>query len=274
MNNKRPGRINLKPHRIEGLSDGAFAIVMTLLGIELAVPVVPELLVAEQLGEKLLDMWPKFMFFGLSFIVLGIFWFLHHLQFHYIKRSDGGFAWLNIIFLMFVALIPFSTAMLGEYSTSNTIVVVFYGINMFIALLMLNILWWYATWNRRLVDSDLNPRRVRSMAINLLIGVIIFLAAIGISFINPYLGIVIYSLLALEAIIRNILMRRRKSTVEQGTENDYGISRKLIREVISELGIKSGYGEINDLEKLSELKDRRIITEKEFMAKKKLILGI
>jgi len=57
-------------------------------------------------------------------------------------------------------------------------------------------------------------------------------------------------------------------------ENDYKIPRELIREIISELGIKSGYGEINDLEKLSELKDRRIITEKEFMAKKRLILGI
>ena len=79
--------IPLKPSRIEALSDGVFAIVMTLLVIELAVPVVSEVRIAEDLGPALLGMWTKFLAFGISFLILGIFWFNHHLYFHFIKRS-------------------------------------------------------------------------------------------------------------------------------------------------------------------------------------------
>ena len=97
--------IGLKPNRIEALSDGLFAIVMTLLVIELAVPVVPELLVSEKLGEALLEMWPRFLAFGISFLILGLFWFNHHIYFHFIRRFDGCFSFQKLIKEMFFCCI-------------------------------------------------------------------------------------------------------------------------------------------------------------------------
>ena len=68
---------------------------MTILVIELSVPVVTKLKAAEELGGMLLEMWPKFLAFAISFLVLGILWFTHHAQFHFIKRSNGKFAWMT-----------------------------------------------------------------------------------------------------------------------------------------------------------------------------------
>ena len=92
MNSKDNRYMGLKPARIEALSDGVFAIVMTLLVIELSVPLVSKLKAAEELGGMLFEMWPKFFAFVISFLVLGIVWFTHHSQFHYAKRSNGTIA--------------------------------------------------------------------------------------------------------------------------------------------------------------------------------------
>jgi uncharacterized membrane protein len=193
--------IDLKPSRLETLSDGVLAIAMTILVIDLGTPVVPKLLAQDQLYSKLIEMWPKFAVYGLSFLVLGIFWFFHHFLFHYIKRSDGRFVWINILFLMFVALISFSTELIGEYSIYSNIAVALYGANGFIIMLILNVLWWYATKNRRLVNKDINPWEVIQVRLRFLIAAIFAAIAVGLSFINPYFGIFIYILVIIWAIV-------------------------------------------------------------------------
>ena len=106
-------KITLSPRRIEALTDGVFAIVMTLLVLELSVSAIAEGSVHAELWPRLIDMWPKFLSYAVTFLMLGFMWIFHHRQFSHIKRSDNVFAWINIIALMFVALLPFSTSMLG-----------------------------------------------------------------------------------------------------------------------------------------------------------------
>ena len=190
-----------KTNRIEALSDGLFAIVMTLLVIELAVPEVPKLLAAEQLHLKLLELWPKFAAYALSFIMLGILWAYHHIVFQHIKRVDGRVVWLNILYLMFVALVPFSTAIIGEYNIFANTAVVLWGANFFLIMLMMNIMWWYVTKNRHLLNKDVSPLEEMQLKINAGGSTILILVAIGISFISPYIGIGIYILLILWALI-------------------------------------------------------------------------
>ena len=98
-------------------------------------------------------MWPKFYAYVMGFLVLAIFWALHHSVFRYIRRSDEILLWLNILFLMFVALVPFSTAVLGQHTASRTAVAL-YGGNMLAVSLSLSGIWWYATWRHRLVHRD------------------------------------------------------------------------------------------------------------------------
>jgi uncharacterized membrane protein len=107
---KRASGAVFAPNRLEILTDGVFAIVMTLLVLEITLPEIAQPTLQAELPQKLLELWPKLFKYALSFLVLGILWGFHHLVFHSIKHSNMALVWLNILFLMFVTLIPFSTS--------------------------------------------------------------------------------------------------------------------------------------------------------------------
>jgi uncharacterized membrane protein len=213
MNNQRNSDTILKPTRISALTDGVFAIVMTLLVIELSVPIVSKLKAADKLGGMLLEMWPKFFAFAISFLVLGIFWFIHQNQFRHIKRSNGIFSWINIFFLMIVALIPFSTALIGEYHIYSKVAVIFYGTNGFLGMLILNIVWWYATKNYRLIDKKTVPKTIKQLRIRFIVSTAIFIPAIALSLVNPLIGIALYVLNALFGIIGTMILGGKDPTL-------------------------------------------------------------
>jgi uncharacterized membrane protein len=205
MNNKKDNGIAFKTSRIEALSDGVFAIVMTLLVIELVVPIVPKLRASEELGGMLLEMWPKFFAFAVSFLILGILWFIHHARFHFIKHSSSVFTWINIFFLLMVALVPFSTALIGEYHIYSKTAVIFYGVNGFLCMLMLNIIWWYASKNKRLIDKDTEPNTIKRIQISGLIPTAIFIPVIALSFVSTLASVIILVFNALFGIIGTMI---------------------------------------------------------------------
>jgi len=194
------------PERLQTLADGVFAIVMTLLVLELGVEGIAKTSNNKELLQGILEMWPKFLIYGLSFLILGIFWVIHHSIFDAIKRYDTTLIWINILFLMFVALIPFSTSLFGKFG-ANQITALIYGVNM---LLLFNLgwaLWAYATGKQRLVDSDLDPALVKGGSLMGLVYTLIMIPAIGISFINPIVSFFIYSFIVVIFIISTALGR-------------------------------------------------------------------
>jgi len=170
-------------NRIEALTDGVFAIVMTLLVLDISIPEIARSSVQAELPRRLLELWPKFYSYVLSFVVLGLMWISHRRIFHYIKRSNTGLLWINIIFLMFVALIPFSTSLIGDYRMEQVPFVV-YGINLFLIFATMFILWTYATGKYRLVDSEIDPRLVKKRKLSIITPSLIVVLTIGISFVN------------------------------------------------------------------------------------------
>lgn len=187
-------------NRLGALADGVFAIVMTLLVLELSVPVIAESSVNTELIGKLLGLWPKFLVYMLSFIVLGTLWIFHHSTYNYITRSDGKLAWMNIIFLMFVALIPFSASLLGEYGTTEVAVAIF-GINVLLPTTIGTLIWIYIITKPILADKVIDARVARQRTIMGLFGCCFYLLGIGISFISPIASLCIYALAALLSII-------------------------------------------------------------------------
>jgi uncharacterized membrane protein len=192
------------PNRLEALADGVFAIVMTLLVLEISVPLVTGTSANTELTQKIVEMWPKFLAYGVSFLVLGVVWINHHLMFHHIRRADNKLVWINIIMLMFVALVPFSTSLLGEYGQMQTAVVV-YGANILLTLIMGFALWTYATGRYRLVDRDIDPKLVKRTKIMFFVASLLFLLAIGVSFASPVASFCLYGLMALTSIISSWL---------------------------------------------------------------------
>jgi len=102
--------------RIEAFSDGVFAIVITLLVLEIHVPQVSTPAISAVLTKALIAMWPKFLAYMLSFAIVCIWWVAHHHLFACIARSDRGLLWFNSLYLLWLAFIPFPTALMGRLS--------------------------------------------------------------------------------------------------------------------------------------------------------------
>ena len=140
--------------RIITLTDAVLAIVMTLLVLEIVIPELSPSEVAAELPKRLLELWSDIWSYAISFIILGFLWIGHDDQYHYIKRANKTLLWITIFFLLFIGLIPFSTALIGEYG-DHQISVIIYGINIIIVLSWAYLQWKDATKEHRLVDGDL-----------------------------------------------------------------------------------------------------------------------
>jgi len=118
--------------RIEALSDGVFAIVMTLLIIDIKVPQLAQPESGRELMGHLWQAWPLFRSFYISFAILAMYWIAHHAMFHHIaKYVNKTTIFLNIVFLCFISLIPFSAHLIGAYPL-NEIAVAVYGANVIV----------------------------------------------------------------------------------------------------------------------------------------------
>ena len=100
--NKLSAEGGLNKNRVETLVDGVFAIVMTLLVFDIRVPTIAPEEAARELPRQLIAMYPRFLAYVFSFVILGFYWVGHRAQMHYIRRTDRLLLWINILFLMSV----------------------------------------------------------------------------------------------------------------------------------------------------------------------------
>ena len=182
--------------RIEALSDGVFAVAMTLLIIDIRVPDLALGPGMPELGRAVLQLWPHFASYAVSFLIVGLYWVSHHLLFDLIRRADRGLMWINLLFLLFVVVIPFSTALLSRYH-DNRFAVFFYGGNLILVGLALQTLWTYATTNHRLVDRELAAHTIRLGTVRLMAVPLIGVLAMTLTLIRVPLGIAVYVTLLL-----------------------------------------------------------------------------
>jgi TMEM175 potassium channel family protein len=189
---------------------------MTILVLDISVPqissshsTIGSAAAGTKLLKRLFDLSPKILSFGISFIILAIYWMAHHRQFHYIKHSNRALIWINIVFLMATCLLPFSTSLLGEYMDQEIAILV-YGSNSITIASLLYIQWWYATTNHRsrLVDENLDPIIKTTSSRRLLFGIIVYLIAIGISFVYIQLSVFLFAIIIVPAFLPNKLMHR------------------------------------------------------------------
>ena len=130
-----PGLSGLSKHRLEALTDGIFAVAMTLLVIELKFPETLHIQTQEQLLDALVHLIPKFIAWVISFVVLAIFWVSHHRLFHFVRHVDVRLQWLTIFYLACVSLMPFSSSLSGEYGGA-LVSQIFYSVNMMLLGMM------------------------------------------------------------------------------------------------------------------------------------------
>jgi uncharacterized membrane protein len=187
----------LSTARLQAFSDGVFAVAITLLVLNLQVPQITSV---SELVPRLGELWPKLLSYTLSFVLVGIYWVAHHNTFHYIQRSDRNLLWLNILLLMCIVFLPFPTALLGQYPEQRVSIIIYAG-TLVITGLVLQLLWWYATSGRRLVDSNIDPRLVQWATRRNLTAPLLYLLAIGISVFSVPSSLVLFILVPLYYIL-------------------------------------------------------------------------
>ena len=134
---------NRSIERIGALSDGLFAIAMTLIVLEIRVPTLDGGATDAQLATALGDLAPRFVTYLLSFLTLGIFWNGQQTQLSYVERGNRDLSWLELVFLAVIALFPFTTSLLAE-NIDVRLALALYWLNIFVSGLLLYAIWTYA----------------------------------------------------------------------------------------------------------------------------------
>ena len=173
--------------RLETFADGVFAIAITLLVLGISLPA-PD----AQLGPALAARWPEFFAYVVSFMTIGIMWVQHHRLFTIIKRSNATFAMINVIFLMFLAFVPFPTEVLAQRLGSGVDALgatLLYGGTMVAMAVMFNAIWLYAASRGGHLLGHV-PEAGRAAARGYRYGIPIYLAITALAFLNPMFSLI------------------------------------------------------------------------------------
>ncbi len=164
--------------RLEAFSDAVIAIIITIMVLELKVP-------HDASFDALMKLWPVFLSYAVSFLMLGIYWGNHHHLVHTIKEVRGGILWANLHLLFWLSLIPFATAWMGENNFDKNTVAAYAlladicGIAYYILLMVIK------DCNR---DNTALLEVLKKQSKKGMLSCILYTAAIGLSYINAWLG--------------------------------------------------------------------------------------
>ena len=177
-------RDKLGLERIVFFSDAVFAIAITLLALELKTPILyPE----EHVSHALLELWPKYQSYTISFLIIGLYWMGHHHYFRFIRRYNYIFVGLNIALLASIALLPFATSVLDAYPARKG-AIAFYAACIAITGYLKTLLWCYAVHGGHLVQAGLSFQRRQQLFYKALIPPVVFTLSIVLAAINPMLA--------------------------------------------------------------------------------------
>ncbi len=177
---KRFSQGNLPLGRIEAFSDGVFAIIVTLLVLDLKVPQLKDPTDVNELAHGLVKILPQFLSWLISFIIVCKFWLNHHNIIRYAKHANYGMIWLNSLFLMFQSFVPFPTALMGQYP-SNPLAVSAFGIIMTLSTLLFMILAAYIT--RNLIKPELDGKKDPTLKWRSLAGPVFYMSGVTMAWI-------------------------------------------------------------------------------------------
>ena len=203
----RDRRGHVRTHRLEGLSDGVFAIAITLLVLDLAVPGT-----REELFHAFFREWPAYLAYVVSFSSIGAIWLGHSVITEYLERADSTLLRLNLLLLLFVSFLPFPTKLVSEYlgaRHNERVATTIYGLTLLVAVFLLWVLWRYAV-REGLVRPDADDVEISELTVRLTPGLAGYGALIIVGLFVPEVAIAGYLAVALYFIVP--LHRRPRRT--------------------------------------------------------------
>jgi len=195
--------------RLAALSDGIFAVAMTLMVLDLRLPVASAIHSEHQLGHALLALLPRLLAYLVSFLTLGIFWVGQQTQLNHLTRADRDLTWIHLAFLFAVTLVPFSTMLLAEFITYRTALLVYWS-NILLLGVVLYGTWGYTT-RAGLIKSDVPAAVPAAICRRIVIAQALYAAGALLCVINTYCSIAFILLVQLNYAVAPRLGRRDRS---------------------------------------------------------------
>jgi uncharacterized membrane protein len=197
------------PARLETFADGIFAIAATLLIIDVGLP--EEL--GDSLGRELLDIWPQYAAYAISFLTIAIIWVNHHTVLGQIAVVDRTFLFLNVGLLLAIAFIPFPTRILAEHvrTDDGRAAALLYGVTMLAMSISFLAVWLYAAVGRRLIRPDADARTVSGITRSFVPGVPIYAISTLVAFVSPETSAALFGLIAVFYMLSSSLFGRTEA---------------------------------------------------------------
>ncbi len=173
--------------RLAALSDGVFAVAMTLLVLDLHAPAVEAIHSEQGLWDALLALGPRLLMFAMSFLTLGLFWVGQQTQLNHLERSERSLSWLHLVFLFAVSLTPFSTSLLAEFLQYH-VALLAYWLNILFLGATLFFSWTCAIGNG-LIDGDLPAATISAIRRRILIAQTFYAFGAALCLIDTYWSI-------------------------------------------------------------------------------------
>lgn len=183
-------------NRVEAFSDGVFAIVITILVLELKVPEEQ----GSELWHGLWEQWPHYAAYIVSFLIIGVMWVNHHTIFSHLKRVDRPLLFLNLLVLMVVSVIPYTTNVLAEHLTdgkSANVAAILYSAWTVVYALAFLAFWWYVTKVGHLFHETVDKAGARATRVRFGLGAVAYPLTVVLSFFSAPLTLVAHFLIAL-----------------------------------------------------------------------------
>ena len=191
--------IALQTGRMEAFSDGVFAIAITLLVLEIKVPVDR----GSDLVHALAEQWPSYLAYLISFCTIGAVWMAHSAITDFLDRVDPLLLRINLLLLLLVGLLPIPTALAAEYLKSTDgerVAVTIYGVALLAIRLVVLLLWKYSS-SEGLIRSDMEDRLLHDVTVKLTPSLGLYVVAIAVGLVVPNVAVVLYLAIALYIII-------------------------------------------------------------------------
>ena len=202
------------PDRLIALADGVFAIVITLLVLEIAVP---ENLSSDSLRLVLDELRPTFVAWVISFLITGMYWVSHRDLFAGIRTVNRDLVWLNLLFLLPVALIPFAASVLGRYP-DEPVALHLYGTVMIAASAVRLLLLWYVLRRPALLWPDALGQRPRVVLAIAAAPILVYLLAMAVAGASTAAGVLLFLAVPFLYFLLVTLLRERVGTRAEAAE--------------------------------------------------------
>jgi uncharacterized membrane protein len=178
---------------VSTFSDGVFAVAITLLVLDLRPPED-----TRDLGHALAQLWPSYLAYGVSFLLIGLVWANHHTMFEHIVRVDRPLLFLNTLLLMNVVFIPFTAAVLArslDNGDGTRTAVALYGLTLTVGGVFFNAVWWWAGRDHRLMGDHITPAEVHAIGRRFRRGPVLYALGAGIGLAVPAAGLAFFAFL-------------------------------------------------------------------------------